>query len=219
MESFLSAGTGIDVDGIMESIRRRIAEKKESGLLKDHDVEEIEAMELLPLPDFLEIPNVYRPSLYPEGPSAEVPPYVPIPFQPPVITVDESGSGIRGLLKALMRGTRQALLPLIRFMTRPLYLELKQLGIDNQGAIHRSREESRGDHHRLTARLDHFGHITTQSREYIKLLHNALNNMIVEASKLKIEEELLKTRLRVLEDKIEFLENRQRAVEEKALTQ
>ncbi len=76
-------------------------------------------------------------------------------------------------------------------------------------------------HHEVlvqAARLDQTNYVTTQSREYIKLLHNALNNMIVEASKLKIEEELLKTRLRVLEDKMEFLENRQRAVEGKVLT-
>ncbi len=133
MDPFLSAGSGIDVDGIMESIRRRIAEKKESGLLKDRDVEEIEAMELLPLPDFLEIPNVYRPCLYPAGPASDVPPFVAVPFVAPSIAVDEGGSGLRGLVKAAMRGLRRGLLPVLRFMTRPLYLELKQLIIDGQG--------------------------------------------------------------------------------------
>ena len=54
-----------------------------------------------------------------------------------------------------------------------------------------------------------------QSKEYIKLLHNSVNNMIVELSKLKIDQDLLKTKIKVLEDKIEFLENRERAIEKK----
>jgi phage shock protein A len=54
-----------------------------------------------------------------------------------------------------------------------------------------------------------------QGKEYIKLLHNALNNLITEASKLKIDHELLKTKIKVLEDKMEFLENRERAIEKK----
>ena len=56
---------------------------------------------------------------------------------------------------------------------------------------------------------------TGHSKEYIKLLHNTINNMIVESSKMKIEEEMLKTRIKVLEDKLVFLENRERALEKK----
>ena len=87
--------------------------------------------------------------------------------------------------------------PLIRFMSRPIYLELKNSFIDLQR-----------DYLSLKPSI-------LQGREYIKLLHNAINNMVVEASKLKIEEELLKTKIKVIEDKLEFLENRERAIEKK----
>ena len=78
-------------------------------------------------------------------------------------------------------------------MTRPMYIELKNNILDLQKKVP----------------------IILQSSEYIRLLHNAMHNLIVEASKLKTEEELLKTKIRILEDKIEFLENRERALEKK----
>ncbi len=98
-----------------------------------------------------------------------------------------------GAAKAVLKKIRSLLSPLIRFMTRPLYLELK-------GDILRLQKKER---------------IVLQSSEYIRLLHNTVHNMIVEMSKLKTEEELLKTKLRILEDRSEFLENRERALEKK----
>ena len=72
MSDFISAHPDIDVNQIMENIGRRIREKQKSGVLKESDIEEIEAMELQPLPDFLEVPNVYEQNLYPR-PSGEPP--------------------------------------------------------------------------------------------------------------------------------------------------
>jgi hypothetical protein len=92
-----------------------------------------------------------------------------------------------GLVKRFLQGIRKLLLPIIRFAIRPALNDLARK----------------------------YGDTVFRSREYIKIMHAALNNMIVESSKLKIEEEMLKTKIKVLEDKMEFLENRERAIEKK----
>lgn len=56
-----------------------------------------------------------------------------------------------------------------------------------------------------------------RSMEYIKLLHNLSNNMVVEMSKLKVEIDALRNRLITMENKLEFLEKRERILEEKFL--
>ena len=200
MNEFLSTPEGIDVDGIMAQIQERIEQKKNSGVLRQSEITDIEQMELLPLPDFLEVPNVYRQHLYPPPP--EIPPYEPFPFSPD----PEAGSGAKGLLKKTLKLGRRLFLPLLRFMNRPLNEENKRAAVDLANALKTDLHHARREWNELKA-------TTLHSREYIILLHNALNNIIVEMSKLKIEGELLKTRSRVLEDRVEFLENRLRAAE------
>ena len=205
-EGFISANQEIDVNRIMAAIKKRIREKKEAGVLKQSEIEEILDMELLPLPDFLEVPNVYEPHLYPG--EAEVRPgqkeFLPLG----IIFEVEEGPGLRGAIKKILIKTRKAVFPLIRFMVRPIYNELKQFGTDryNENALKIFKN---------TEEIEYYRHLVIQGKEYIKLLHNALNNLITEASKLKIDHELLKTRIKVLEDKMEFLENRERALEKK----
>lgn len=58
-----------------------------------------------------------------------------------------------------------------------------------------------------------------RSMEYIKLLHNLSNNMVVEMSKLKVEIDALRNRLITVENKLEFLEKRERILEDKLLNQ
>ena len=182
MELFIQAAPEIDVDEIMAAIQKKIQDKKDSGLLKQSEIDEIVEMELQPLPDFLEIPHVYEPILYP-GFAENIAPPAPL-----AETMRETG-----LAKGLLKQVRRLFFPLIRFMTRPLYVELKSAILDLQKKVP----------------------IVLQSSEYVRLLHNAMHNLIVEASKLKTEEELLKTRMRILEDKVEFLENRERALEKR----
>jgi hypothetical protein len=203
-DEFLSAGKDINVEEIMDSIKKRIQEKKDSGVLRQIEIDEIENMELLPLPDFLEVPNVYQPHLYPGASDTERQQALDA-FQPEQPHFEqEEGSGIRGLVKKILKLTRKLFFPLIRFMTRPIYNELKQITYDKTNANARNIHKNTVDRP-----------LIHQSKEYIKLLHNTLNNMIVESSKLKIEEELLKTRIKVLEDKMKFLEDRERAIEKK----
>lgn len=191
-EPFISADKTIDVEEIMAAIKKRIQEKKDSGILRQTEIDEIEDMELLPLPDFLEIPNVYEPHLYPEHKADD--------FHPYHIEPEEE----HGLAKKILSKIRRLLLPLLRFMIRPFVGDLKNLVVE----LHNTNKQ---DIHNLKQTIP----ITFQGKEYIKLLHNAINNMIVESSKLKIEEELLKTRIKVMEDKIAFLEERERAIEKK----
>ncbi len=183
---FISAGEEIDVNEIMEYIEKRIEEKKASGVLKQKEIEEIEDMELQPLPDFLEIPNVYEQHLFNDE--------IVKNYDPASIELEsDGGSGAKGIMKKVFRVIRKPLMPFIRSMVRPINNELKaHINID------------RNYIHQFAAGV-----------EYIKLLHNTSNNLIVELSKLKIEEELLKTKIKVLEDKMEFLENRERAIEKK----
>lgn len=183
MEPFIQAAAEIDVEEIMAAIRKKIQEKKDAGLLKQSDIDEINEMELQPLPDFQEIPHIYEPILYPGFEENLAPP----------AALDDAIQE-KGLVKGVMKKIRRLLAPWTRFMNRPMYVELKTNILDLQKKMP----------------------IVMQSSEYIRLLHNAMHNLIVEASKLKTEEEVLKTRLRILEDKVEFLENRQRALEKNA---
>jgi hypothetical protein len=202
----ITAHPDIDVNEIMASIKKRIQEKKDSGVLKQSEIDEIMDMELLPLPDFLEVPNVYQPHLYPGSEKFDEPKPGYVPME--ISFEQETGSGLRGLVKKVLLLTRKIFFPLIRFMTRPIYNELKQFTGD------RYNDNAR-DIFKMTQQLEDYKQLIFQSKEYIKLMHNSMNNQIVEFSKLKIDEELLKTRIKVLEDKIEFLENRERAIEKK----
>lgn len=192
----VSTRAPIDVLAIMAQIETRIEEQKKSGVLKESEIEEICQMEMLPLPDFLDVPNVYEPHLYPAHPSAAYTPHV---FTPET----EAGP-----VKALMGKIRKLLNPLTRFFLRPQYNEIRNLlaELHNQNGqrIHSLQQDSP---------------IVHQSKEYIKLLHNALNNMIVEFSKLKIEEELLKTQIKAMEDRLAFLEKRERSIEQTVFPQ
>lgn len=192
LEGFISANEEIDVNAIMDAIKKKIEEKKKAGVLKQSEIDEIVDMELLPLPDFLEIPNVYEPHLYPEHKFEDFQAYH---FEPEI----EAGAA-----KKVLGKIRKLLAPLTRFMIRPYMTELKNL----TAKLHNENKE---DVHNLKQMVP----IILQSKEYIKLLHNTINNMIVEISKLKIDQDLLKTKIKVLEDKIEFIENRERAIEKK----
>ncbi len=184
----------IDVKEIMKNIEKKIEEKKKLGILRDKEINEIEDMELLPIPDFLEIPNVYEPHLYKKFNMEE---FKPLHIEPEI----EEGSGIKGLIKKILKFTRKLFLPLIRFMIRPFVTDLKNMIVEL--------------HNKNSKDLHYIKPITSFSKEYIILMHNTINNMIVEMTKLKTDHELLKTRIKILEDKVEFIENRERQIEKK----
>lgn len=56
-----------------------------------------------------------------------------------------------------------------------------------------------------------------RAMEFVKLLHNLSHNIVVELSKLKIEEEGIKLKTRVMEKDFEFLGRREKALEKEFL--
>ena len=184
----------IDVKEIMKKIDQKIEEKKKLGVLREKEIHEIEDMELLPVPDFLEIPNVYEPHLYKKLNLEE---FKPLHIEPEI----EDGPGIKGLIKKILKLIRKAFMPLIRFMIRPFVTDLKNMIVEL--------------HNKNSKDLHSIKPITSFSKEYIILMHNTINNMIVEMTKLKSDHDLLKTKIKILEDKIEFIENRERQIEKK----
>jgi hypothetical protein len=114
MEPFIQAAPEIDVNAVMAAVEKQIQERKDAGLLKQSDIDEIVDMELQPLPDFQDIPNVYEPVLYP-GFEASVAPAPPA----------AESFGEKGPAKAALKALRRLLEPWRRFMNRPVYLELK----------------------------------------------------------------------------------------------
>ena len=53
------------------------------------------------------------------------------------------------------------------------------------------------------------------TRETVKLLHNLGHNLVLELTKLKVEEEALKSKVRVLEKELETLGKREKTIEKK----
>lgn len=69
---------------------------------------------------------------------------------------------------------------------------------------------------RLEGTLDERLKDLDKSMDYIRLLHNLDNNLVVELTKLKIEADTLKTKFRILEKDQEFLQKREKALEERS---
>ena len=124
MEPFIHAAAEIDVEEIMAAIRKKIQDKKDSGVLKQGEIDEIAEMELQPLPDFLEIPSIYDPILYPGFAENMAP--------PPSL---EESLRETGLAKGIMKKIRSLLAPWTRFMNRPMYIELKSNILDLQKKV------------------------------------------------------------------------------------
>jgi len=68
----------------------------------------------------------------------------------------------------------------------------------------------------VNERLDHILEDLDKTMEYVKLLHSLSHNIVVELTKLKIEEESAKVKIRIMEKDFEFLSRKERALEKKA---
>lgn len=107
----------------------------------------------------------------------------------------EEGFGVKMRIKKMLLKILTPFSPLIKLFVLPVYEELREtIQILDQ----------------TNKRLDHIV-------EYTKLLHNLSHNMVVELSKLKIEEEDLKLKTRIMEKDFEFLGKRERALEKHLL--
>lgn len=121
---------------------------------------------------------------------------------PPAAPEPEAGPGrARQLLLRLMSPLR----PLIKLFILPVAEEHRQ-SLFLLDRANRRIDRLEQDRDRAVGQLDRL-------REYTKLLHHLCHNLVVEMSKLKIEEETLKTKARILEKDFEFLGKREKALE------
>jgi len=153
-------------------------------------------------------------------------PLVPPPDMPP--ETEGGRSKLKGILLKIMR----PFAPLIKLLILPVHHELtetiRKLDITNRKLDYwtekldrdlyrvnetlnaRVEEVDSTINKRLDLAYDEIGRI----KEYTKLLHSLSHNLVVEMTKLKVEEEALKVKARILEKDFEFLGERERALED-----
>jgi hypothetical protein len=208
----------IDVADIMAQVKKRAAERP-------------------PAPE----PPAAAQSCPPGAPEAPaVPPSSP---EPPIMapTVPPPASGWKRLVKRtvrfLFRPYLRFLIPLdewYRFRTT-LEANARIDGTINRIAkareefsvgltsvredISATRQELGETRHGIVTRMDANWEFTRErigtTRETVKLLHNLAHNLVVELTKLKVEEEALKSKARILEKELEMLGTREKAIEKK----
>lgn len=132
-------------------------------------------------------------------------------------------SKVKKLLLKLMRPFS----PLIKLLVLPVYQELREtiqtLDRTNKrldllsdflnGALDEVKTNLSQFNSETNKRVDLAFEDLTRAKEYAKLLHNLSHNIVVEMTKLKIEEENLKIRIRILEKDFAHLKSREKALE------
>lgn len=122
-----------------------------------------------------------------DSPEKIIPPYIPSPEKA------EENKGLKKKIKMfILRGIRP-FSPLIKLMILPFHQELVET---NQ-------------------RLEETNQKLNRTMEYVKLIHNLSHNLVVELTKLKVEEENIKIKNRIMEKDFEFLSRKEKVLEKK----
>lgn len=120
----------------------------------------------------------------------------------------EETPGAKTKIKKVLLKIMKPFSPLIKLLILPVHEELREtvriLDQTNKRLDFVNRE---------LERLDHAMGDLGKTMEYTKLLHNLSHNIVVELSKLKIEEENMKIKTRIMEKDFELLGRRERALE------
>ncbi len=114
-------------------------------------------------------------------------------------------AGRRAGMKRLLLRIMSPFAPLIKLVILPVYEEQRQTLL----SLHRTNKRLDA----LVSMLHEEIEKNNRHQEYTKLLHHLVHNIVVEMSKLKIEEETLKTKTRLLEKDFGTLTERERALE------
>lgn len=150
---------------------------------------------------------------------------------PPHAAPPPGPPGWKGRLKHILLKIMKPVSPLIKLAVLPVHHELRETILNlyqtNQRLdfLERKLDEQFS---RLYQRLSDIDQATNRrvdlafedlnrAKEYLRLLHNLSHNLVVELTKLKIEEEDLKLKTRVMEKDFEFLGKREKALEKKVL--
>jgi hypothetical protein len=130
----------------------------------------------------------------------------------------EEPSGRKLKMKNFALKLMRPFFPLIKFLVLPVHQELREtiqnLYRTNQRLDFLERKTG-DDFSRIHEEFQAVNRSLDRAKEYVKLLHNLSHNIVVEMTKLKIEEENLKINTRVLEKNFEFTQRREKALEKK----
>jgi hypothetical protein len=124
----------------------------------------------------------------------------------------ESGDGqppARGRKKRLLLKVMSPFRPLIKLLILPVYDEFQQtvrILHNTNKRLDRLYAVTDQDRQSVAVRLDRL-------KDYTKLLHGLSHNLVVELTKLKIENDTLKARLEIMEKDFDFMGKRERALE------
>ncbi|MGB8952941.1 MAG: hypothetical protein WCC06_09810 [Candidatus Aminicenantales bacterium] len=119
------------------------------------------------------------------------------------LSAGDQAGGLKQKVRAKIARLMEPFFPLIRLLGLPIHEELMR----TIQSLHETNK-----------RLDYLDRKLAErdmSMDYIKLLHNLSHNLVVEMTKLKIEEEDLKSKMRILEKDLEILQKREKALEKK----
>ncbi len=188
------------------------------GLLESEDIRiDYDHLDVSDIMDQIKKKIDARPKDKLAGPVSDEKPPAESPLNPSEF--EESGlsaSKTKRLLLKLMKPFS----PIIKLLVLPVYQELRETIY----TLDRTNKRLDSLSHFLNGALDEvktnlsqFNSETfedlTRAKEYAKLLHNLSHNIVVEMTKLKIEEEHLKIRVRILEKDFEHLKSREKALE------
>lgn len=134
-----------------------------------------------------------------------------VPFEP---GVEEPAPGPKGKIKKILLKIMKPVSPLIKLLVLPVHEQIMQ----TDRKLHQTNRRLDDLNAKLNQELDKLNAAINDVdvvMEYTKLLHNLSHNIVVELSKLKIEEENLKSKIRIMEKDFESLGRREKALEKK----
>jgi len=133
-----------------------------------------------------------------------------VPFEP---GIEEPTPGVKGKLKRILLKIMKPVSPLIKLLVLPVHDQVMQ----TDQKLHQTNirlDYLNGAIDNMELKLDQVIHKRLYLiTEYTKLLYSLSHNIVVELSKLKIEEENLKSKARIMEKDFEFLGRREKALE------
>lgn len=136
----------------------------------------------------------------------------------------EESSGTKAKVKKLLLRVMKPFSPLIKVMIFPVHQETQNNFDQTNRRLDFLNEKLEGELGKIHEKLDHLNQATNKrvdlafeglnkALEYTKLLHSLSHNIVVELTKLKIEQENLKVKIRIMEKDFEFLGRKEKEIE------
>lgn len=126
----------------------------------------------------------------------------------------EEMEGLKGKMKQLLLRGIRPFSPLIKLLVLPVHQEIREAHRSLHHA-HKRLDNLEKMNSNLEQNVEELSNQLSRTQEYVKLLHSLSHNMVVELSKLKIEEENIKIKNRIMEKDFEFLSKREKTLEKK----